>query len=147
MVYFASECFSGECGFCHSCCSNEQEEKDKKPGNYELAIDMKKFYGKRIIELTDEYWSRMIRDTLKVGYRNPEDNGHIRRKIVIDEKSKFELYEKNPHNLCCHTPLCLAIYENAHDYEKKHKYSVLPIYVNKATNKKQCYLCLAQFNN
>jgi len=143
MVYFASECFSGECGFCHGCCSNEQEEKDQNPDNYLLAIDTKKLYGKRLNEITDEYWLRMIKNTKKVGYKNPEENGRIRKNIVINENSKFELYEvNNKHNLCCHSPMCLAMYENAHDYEKKNKYSVLPIYVNKETMKKQCYLCL-----
>ena len=71
MVYFASECFSGECGFCHGCCSNEQEEKDQNPDNYLLAIDTKKLYGKRLNEITDEYWLRMIKNTKKVGYKNP----------------------------------------------------------------------------
>jgi len=143
MVYFASECFSGECGFCHNCCGNEQEEKDNHPENYKVAVDTKKLYGKRLGEITDEYWVRMIRSTKKLGYRNPEDNGQIRKKITINEKEKFELYDKdNKHNLCCHSPLCLAIYQNAHDYEKKKKYSILPIYINQETTKKQCYLCL-----
>jgi len=143
MVYFTAECFSGECGFCHNCCSNEQEEKDNNPENYKRSVDTKKLYNKRMDEITDSYWKKMIEVTKKSGYKNPEDNGCIRKKIIVNENVCFKLYDKdNKHNMCCNSPLCLAIYNNAHDYEKKKKYSVLPIYVNEKTDKKQCYLCL-----
>ena len=38
--------------------------------------------------------------------------------------------------------ITILLYNNAHEYEKKKKYSVLPIYVNEKTDKNQCYLCL-----
>jgi hypothetical protein len=144
MVYFTAECFSGECGNCQSCCGNVQEEADNHPENYKRSIDTKKLYNKRMNEITDDYWKKMIDVTRKLGYKNPEENGRIRKKIMINENAYFKLYDKdNKHDMCCHSPLCLAIYQNAHEYEKKKKYSILPIYINQETTKKQCYLCLS----
>ena len=51
--------------------------------------------NKRMNEITDSYWKKMIEVTKKLGYKNPEDNGCIRKKIVINENICFKLYDKD----------------------------------------------------
>ena len=82
----------------------------------------------------------MVERTRGLGYRNPEDSGRIRKRFNLSETSKFTLMDQ--HKSVCSSPLCLAMYQNAHDYEKNKKYAMIPLYKNNETDVKQCYLCL-----
>ena len=143
MEYYAATCFSGDCRNCYDCVGNESAIPSNMSENMMRAIDTKKMYGPRLVEITDEYWKRMIKGTTNEGYRNPGDTGQLRKKRMINNTIRFDFCaEKRGEEYYCVSPLCLGIYHHAHDYDKRYKYSMIPIYMNNETNVKQCYLCL-----
>ena len=143
MEYYTATCFSGDCHSCYECIGNERSTPSHLSEEAMRAIDSKKMYGTRLSEITDEYWKRVIKSTIKEGYRNPEEPGQLRKTMMINETVRFDLCDKRGSGeYYCGSPLCLGIYHNAHDYDKRNKYSMIPTYMNKATNVKQCYLCV-----
>ena len=148
MVRFAAECFSGECGLCHSCSS--PMTKDKTFSNYPEPLkrgeDACLFIGDNITEYYQKY--HKVLNTMKY---TPKEKVHLRetfpKTIGLDaeyERKKYHLIKGN-HGAICDDTVCKAMYVKSHDSVHAMLYPTIPVYTRTSDDK--CQLCVVCINH
>jgi len=146
VLTFTAPCFSGECGFCPSCCDLDPISKDHE--SIQRAYDLKKFIGsQRIQEEQDKYNKSLKKITKKYDYHNPTDIGFMPPIIKFEKGQpidyvKYNLIKGN-HTIICDDLLCKVFFIISHDGLRSSYYSKLPIYNrNHDKNHNLCAVCI-----
>jgi len=133
-MVFAYPCFSGECGFCASCCQRcfEKVEDREGPEILRRADDLSTFLGKkRVDDIMMDYNSQLKGWCKSRGYRNPRDIGSTNPTLRITRKGResliFRLIRKS-HGAICDDSWCKVGYVNSTEWIHTTTYTNLPIY-------------------
>jgi hypothetical protein len=147
MVHFAAECFSGECGLCHSCSSPMTKDKtfSKCPEPLKRGRDMATIMGDKLPEHYDKYHTILKR----IRYL-PKERVYLRDTFpknisyeAVDERRKYHLI-KGSHGAICDDPVCKALYVSSDDSVHTFLYPHIPVYTRTSDDK--CQLCVVCMN-
>ena len=148
VLTYSAPCFSGECGFCASCCDSDPTSPDPEP--VQRASDLIKFMGKQRVQDELDNYNKSLNKMLKqYDYRNPTDIGFMREKVNYEkgqliDNVKYKLILKH-HQAVCDDPLCKVFFVSAHDSLKNSFYPKLPIYSRVSDNNHQlCAVCISK---
>ena len=140
---YSAPCFSGDCGFCASCCDAEDDSSESEV--IRRAEDLSKFFGpKKIDKITMNYNSKLKKWCKERGFRNPTDIGWTKETIKITKKNgetvKYRLLQEC-HAAVCNDPHCEVMFVNASDFAHTAFYTGLPMYEREDTNKDKIHFC------
>lgn len=145
MIYTAP-CFSGDCGFCEECCSNNYIKTN--PNELTMrAHDAIKFIGKNKVEEENDKYSKAIKQKMiKTDYRNPTDIGYMPRfvnyEIHPSHHMKYKLNQKI-HSEVCSNRICQVLFHSSHEEIQKSYYPKLPVYTRVTDNNHHlCSVCI-----
>ena len=140
---FTAPCFSGECGFCASCCASETTSEEPEP--LQRAEDLKKFMFSRYEKELD-YYNKSLNTLLKsVDYRGPTDIGFLTTKVIYGDKPEYNTYRliQKIHSAVCDDSFCKVFYVAAHESQHSMFYPKIPIYTRIIDDKHQlCAVCI-----